>query len=373
MSIASRIELYAQIEQKRNRPLIVYVTSERDGASGRMGADVIPEICDQISLIPSDTKAVDVLIVSTGGDIMVAWRTISMLREKVKHISVLVPQMAYSAATLLALGADEIVMHPFANLGPIDPQISVTKKDHDGKPNAIHFGSEDMEGFLDFAKTKVGLADQVNMKDVFMRFCEEVGPVTIGFAARSSQLSQQLGVKLLGTRLRRNNDERKAKSIVDALHKKYFNHGYALSRSEAKEIGLNVKFPDEELSQLLWATWIEIEKDLKCRTPFDPMRYVRNDPRLNCLFAPLPYVDMPINTPPPFVEGLWQQILSKVAKANLPNLDYIKCCALLESTRAQKMYIEKGIISACRIHNGGIGINVTRTQAGWDTSVDEAL
>jgi ClpP class serine protease len=42
----------------------------------------------------------------------------SLLREKVKDVAILIPQAAFSAATLMALGADEIVMHPCGNLGP---------------------------------------------------------------------------------------------------------------------------------------------------------------------------------------------------------------------------------------------------------------
>jgi ClpP class serine protease len=71
-------------------------------------------------------------VVSNGGDPIVAWRAITLLRERVEQIGVLVPQAAYSAATLLAMGADEIVMHPNGNLGPVDPQILVKRS---GEPN----------------------------------------------------------------------------------------------------------------------------------------------------------------------------------------------------------------------------------------------
>lgn len=132
MSLVSRIQLYKEIEQKRGHPLIAYVTSQRANAFGQMGPDVMPEICDQVLVLPPKTKAVDVLIVSSGGDPMVAWRMISVLREKVKTISVLIPQSAYSAATLLALGANEIVMHPCGNLGPLDPQITINHRGANG-------------------------------------------------------------------------------------------------------------------------------------------------------------------------------------------------------------------------------------------------
>jgi hypothetical protein len=41
---------------------------------------------------------------------------------------VIVPDQAKSAATLIALGAHEIIMGPSADLGPIDPQIQLPSK-----------------------------------------------------------------------------------------------------------------------------------------------------------------------------------------------------------------------------------------------------
>ena len=128
MAIADRLPLYETLEKLRARPLVVYVTSTREGISGQMASDVIPELLDQLTDLPRDTPSVDLLIVSEGGDAKVAWRAMSLLRERCQKVAVLVPQVAFSAATLLALGADEIVMHPNANLGPVDPQIHVTRR-----------------------------------------------------------------------------------------------------------------------------------------------------------------------------------------------------------------------------------------------------
>src|SRR5690606_11319025 len=105
----------------------------------------------------------------------VAWRVVTLIRERVRKLSVLVPQAAYSAATLIALGADEIVMHPNGNLGPTDPQITVrTKRAPDGPVEEIKFGSEDLGAFLRFAREEVGLSDQAHLMKVFAKFCQSV-------------------------------------------------------------------------------------------------------------------------------------------------------------------------------------------------------
>src|SRR5271157_4195568 len=168
MALADRIRMYREIEGLRERPLIAYVTSSRQNAVGGMMPDALPEMIDQIRLLPQDKSGVDLLVVSNGGDPTVAWRIISLLRERVSKVGALVPQSAFSAATLLALGADEIIMHPCGNLGPVDPQITTLKP---GTKDVIQFGSEDLAGFLRFVRDKVGLSDQEHLKSAFELFC----------------------------------------------------------------------------------------------------------------------------------------------------------------------------------------------------------
>ncbi len=120
MSFKERLVLHQKIEEHRKRPLLVYVTSKREGVYASMATNALPYLIDQLDLIPPSTKELDFLIVSLGGDPMVAWRIMSLIRERVDKVSALIPQSAYSAATLLALGANEIVMHPNSNLGPVD-------------------------------------------------------------------------------------------------------------------------------------------------------------------------------------------------------------------------------------------------------------
>ena len=82
-----------------------------------MATDALPSLIKQFDVLPKNTKRADFMIVSYGGDPMVAWRIMSLLRERGIAVAVLIPQSAYSAATLLALGANEIVMHPNGHLG----------------------------------------------------------------------------------------------------------------------------------------------------------------------------------------------------------------------------------------------------------------
>ena len=51
MAYRDRKVLYNQLEEKRNRPLIVYVTSIRPNLSSSMGGDAVAEIIEQIKQI----------------------------------------------------------------------------------------------------------------------------------------------------------------------------------------------------------------------------------------------------------------------------------------------------------------------------------
>ena len=159
MTFSDRLAYFKKLESLRERPLITYVTSVRRGAEGSMAKDAVPELLDQLQALEPATEALDLLLVSDGGDPTVAWSIVSLIRERVKEFAVLVPQAAYSAATLIALGADEIVMHPNGNLGPVDPQIRTIRRSESGNEEQLQFGAEDLNSFLRFTKDTVGRTD----------------------------------------------------------------------------------------------------------------------------------------------------------------------------------------------------------------------
>ena len=66
-----------------------------------------------------------VVLHSPGGDGETAVRLIRSMQSRSKEVTVIVPDQAKSAATLLALGAHHILMGPTSDLGPIDPQFDM--------------------------------------------------------------------------------------------------------------------------------------------------------------------------------------------------------------------------------------------------------
>jgi ClpP class serine protease len=64
------------------------------------------------------------IIYSRGGETLSAWSLINLVRQYCDYLIALVPSRAHSAATLMCLGANEIVMTKQATLGPIDPSVN---------------------------------------------------------------------------------------------------------------------------------------------------------------------------------------------------------------------------------------------------------
>ena len=68
-----------------------------------MSTDAVPEILDQLLALQADCKQVDLLVVSLGGDPTVAWRIMTLLRDRVKKVGVLVQQAALRCRSLVFL------------------------------------------------------------------------------------------------------------------------------------------------------------------------------------------------------------------------------------------------------------------------------
>ncbi len=70
---------------------------------------------------------IDMVIHSPGGDINAAYQMLELLRFHAVKINACVPFYAKSAATLLCIGADLIILDELAQLGPLDTQMAEVK------------------------------------------------------------------------------------------------------------------------------------------------------------------------------------------------------------------------------------------------------
>jgi hypothetical protein len=364
MPYKERVELYKQIEASRKRPLVAYVTSGRQGAAAQMAGDVIQEFARQILAIPKEKKRVDILIVSHGGDPTVAWRVISMFRERFEKIGALLPYSANSAATLLALGVDEIVMHPFSNLGPVDPQLTHIRPrpGDDSKPDVIKFGFEDLTNYFNFVRENVGISDQAELQRAFELVCGDAGAISIGVAKRSSQLSLSMGEKLLSLHM---DDSNEARAIAESLNKSFYHHGYPVGRKEAEQIGLPIVKPDDNLESLLWLVWQDIMEEMQYFEPFNPAEIVLSDKNIADLLSPVTQVQLPANLPPQALQAVYKNIIQQIQLVSVEPVDYELFQATLESIRCKSEFRTKIKINAIRRPDMMIATNITAVSQKW--------
>jgi hypothetical protein len=358
MSYEIRKAIYEKISEKRQRPIISYVTSFRQNAVANMASDVVAQFIKNVDRIPGDKKEIDIVLISYGGDPTVAYRLISILRERFKKIGVLLPYTAYSAATLMALGADEIVMHPYSNLGPVDPQLTHKKQNQE----QIHFGSEDLRNYIDFIKQDVGLSDQEQMQKSFEIICKEVGAVPIGIAKRSSQLALSMGEKLLSLHMSDNN---KAKSIAETLNKSFYHHGYPLGRTEAKKMGLPITNPESDLEELLWEIYESFETDMKFNEPFEPLKLALNSAMGANLLSPVPQIQIPANLPPQLLQQVYNNVLQQIQTVQNQPVDYENFLAAVEGKDSRSEFVVKGKIFATRLPDNNIAMNLMQISGSW--------
>jgi hypothetical protein len=268
-----RKELIEKIGQLRKSSVVVYVCSDRSPlASAAIAKDIIRPLYDHLlalgNLSPR-SGTLDLFLYSVGGDPAVPWPLVSMIRECYKNFTVLVPFRAYSAATMICLGADSIIMGRKGELGPIDPTL--VRRLEGGEAHTPQIPVEDVSSYLEFIRTRAGITDQDALAQTITALAQQLQPLTLGSVNRMYSHIRLVAQKLLTSRSTKMEEDR-VRVITETLTEKIYSHGHSISRREAVELGLHVeKAVSPELEQLMWDLYVEYEKLLELRDPIDPM------------------------------------------------------------------------------------------------------
>jgi len=178
--------------------------------------DDAEKVLNAIRTTPAE-QPIDMILHTPGGLAIAALQIARALRAHAGRVTVFVPQLAMSGGTLVALGADEIVMTEHAMLGPIDPQIN-------GMP----------------AASIIKVASEKPLS--------EIDDQTLIFADVSHKAIAQL--KRQATELlRAPMTPEMAAALADKLTSGRWTHDYPITVSEARELGLpvNTSMPQDVL------------------------------------------------------------------------------------------------------------------------------
>jgi hypothetical protein len=275
MPYADRVKLIEEIERVRNSKVICYLTSIRPNSVAQMADDAVREMIDHLLLLPSrPVKQLDVFLCSNGGSGTVPWRLISLLREFAEKVGVLIPYKAYSAATMLALGADEIIMGPFGEMGPIDPTVANEYNPVDpATQQRIGISVEDVKAYVGFIKDTVGIRHEDELIKAIELLAQKVHPLALGNVERFISQSRLIARKILLTHMDGEASNHEIDEIIETLASKLYFHGHPINRKEARE-ELKLKVAENvppELEATMWKLYLDYEKDLENKISFDPM------------------------------------------------------------------------------------------------------
>ena len=273
----NRMRLIRKIENSRNSRVIVYYTGDRRGQEIRIAGDIHPFCFRHLQEI-GEVNKIDLFLYSPGGITMAGYGLVNLMREFCEEFNVIIPFRALSCATLIALGANELVMTKNAMLSPIDPSVehplAPTVDLGEGRPRLVPVNVEDAISFIKLAKEEAGLKEDSSLSKVFERLSTEVHPLTLGAVARSREEIGFLAQSLLQYYM---DDEERVKKIVQTLTRERFSHGYLISRREAKET-LDLNIVDAEHNDVLNKTILalhgEYDELLNLRVPYHPELYL---------------------------------------------------------------------------------------------------
>jgi len=250
-SPAEGLALIERLQAIRGSQVLTFVTRPDVTVRG----DVVEQVYEQLREI-GRVPRIDLFLHSSGGQTEIPWRLITLIRDFGKHFSVLIPGIAYSAATHLAMGADEIVMGPLSELSPVDPARShpLLPSRKEGEPPLV-VSVQDLRHCVEFVKQEIGDSAPESLATILAALFDKIHPLAIGAIQQSYALSRLISTKALSTHMDPDTEKDQIDKIVDAFSDEFFSHHYRIAWKEARESGLKVTYADDDLWETMWALY----------------------------------------------------------------------------------------------------------------------
>ncbi len=259
-------ELISKLEQRLGATFLVYWTSP-GGSICHSDVEALQEILKKIG----KQSEIYLLIKSEGGSGLTALRIVHLLRHYVANLKILVPLDCASAATMIALGADEIYMGPLAYLTAIDTSITHQLSPIDSFNQRVAVSQDELTRVINLWRTEANSGSPHPYQTLF----QSVHPLVIGAVDRASSLSIKICTQILSYHM---SDNLLAEKISKHLNSDYPSHSYPITFKEAQTIGLNVLPLSPELNELLLDLHqLYAEMGQKAFTYFDESHYHNNE------------------------------------------------------------------------------------------------
>ena len=209
--------------------------------------DVSDKIAFHNMLEALDGPKLDVLLQSPGGFPDATETIVEEIRRKFGHVRFIVPAYAKSAATMMAMSGDEILIDEDGELGPIDPQM------------VIGNGVTPAEAIKEqFQKAHNEIQADPKKVQVWFPILQALGPGILVQCDKAIQQSKDLVAEWLAKYMFRADSDRveKGKKIAEFLgtHGNFGSHGRRVKLEHLSSLPLNVRNlrDDPELYRRIW-------------------------------------------------------------------------------------------------------------------------
>jgi hypothetical protein len=248
--MSSLNDIIKEIEKKNTADVYLF-SSEVDSDSADMLITLIRK--------HENKRRACVLILTTyGGEPDAGYRIVRTIRRYYKKFVLYVYGTCKSTGTLMAIGADEIVMGDMGEFGPLDTQL--TKEDELSHTSGLSYlqslstlndlslkffdanfiSIKQRSSFTITTKTAAEIATKIAI-GLISPISEQIDPIKLGEVQRAINIADQYGTRLCKS----TTGSDKANKAVTHLMSDYPSHSFVIDFDEAKEIFENVKEMDK--------------------------------------------------------------------------------------------------------------------------------
>jgi hypothetical protein len=229
-----------QVQKLTGRHLIIYAVdfiSPNPFKSQTVGNLITISLADKDGFdevtrnLKDREKGLDVLLQSPGGSAEATESIVELLRDRFSDIRFIIPNTAKSAATMLAMSGNQILMDERSELGPIDPQRIFVRD------NRVIVAP--VQAIKDqFDKAQQEITRDPSKLPSWMPILRELSPSLLAECDKHMALAELLVSKWLAKYMFKGEEgsEEKAKDIAEYLnsHNNFYSHGRRIGIDELK-------------------------------------------------------------------------------------------------------------------------------------------
>src|SRR5271156_4152509 len=220
-------EIFLRFEKTIGIPLLAYWTS----SGGSICQNDVMAM-SQLLETRRHGPAIGLFLKSDGGNPEAALRLVHLLRNRFKRIILYAPFECASAATMVALGANEVHMGATSYLTAVDTSLKHQLSPVDSRNEVVSVSQDEVSRILRLWK------EQRVKGTPYPEVYRYLHPLVIGALDRSSSLSIRICQELLSYHMPTG---KRAAQISQKLNSTYPSHSYPITAREARKLGLNVR------------------------------------------------------------------------------------------------------------------------------------